>query len=42
MVDTQAPELSIDCPADVTFENECYLGGCSNDVCMMLTINSDR
>ena len=42
VVDTQAPELSIDCPADVTFENECYLGGCSNDVCMMLTINSDN
>ena len=31
VVDTQAPELSIDCPADVTFENECFLGGCSND-----------
>ena len=42
VVDTQAPELSIDCPADATFENECYLGGCSNDVCMLLTINSDN
>ena len=46
VVDTQAPELSIDCPADVTYENECYLGGCAGaaggDVCMMLTINSDN
>ena len=45
VVDTQAPELSIDCPADVTYENECFLGGCAGaaggDVCMMLTINSD-